>query len=267
MREQESIRTITTNATFIKTAGVLATKLRIDVQDARQLLLTEIWEHRYHGLQDIATTGLTNKQTRDIIFSRKDIERRRFNADNAHMNLFVPSEDGLGNNVVENVADTGAITTSYSEAEVERVLELVPVIFRQRNHEFVTMLLTQGEEATKAKLGLTNKQFNNNLKQLEVTLSKGNEARRKADRYLKSDTRIKDEANKKQAMNLLELLENDTPTPWVQKALQDTFDNEYFDRCWDVVKYQPRMIRDWNETPEARQDAYRFINKLQKLIN
>lgn len=265
MTEQQQLNTITTNATFIKTAGVLASKLHIEVQDARQLLLTEIWEHRYHGLQDIATTGLTNKQTRDIVFSRKDIERKQFNQDNAEMKLFVSSDNNQEQ--VNNIATQSTITTSYSEQEVQRVLVLVPTIFRQANHDFVTMLLTQGEDNTRQLLHLTKKQFNNNLKQLERTLSANHEGRKKADKYLKSDARIKDEANKKQAINLLELLENDTPQPWVQKALQDTFDNEYFDRCWDVVRYQPRMITAYNQTHEAKQDAYRFINELHKLIN
>lgn len=265
MTEQQQLNTIINHPTFIKTASVLASKLHIEVQDARQLLLVEIWEHRYHGLQDIAQEGLTSKQTRDIIFASKDIQRQQFNADNAKMKLFVSSDDNQEQ--VNNIATQSAITTSYSEKELERVLVLVPTIFRQANHEFVTTLLTQGEDNTRQLLHLTKKQFNNNLKQLERTLSANHEGRKKADKYLKSDARIKDEANQKQAMNLLELLENDTPQPWVQKALQDTFDNEYFDTCWDVVKYQPRMIRDWNNTEQARQDGYRFINELHKLIN
>lgn len=257
------IETITNNGTFRITVNVLANKLHISHEDAEHLLLTELWVHRYHGTQDITDT-LTSKQTRDIIFARKDIERKQFNQDNAEMKMFVSSDDNQEQ--VNNIATQSAITTSYSEKELERVLVLVPTIFRQANHEFVTTLLTQGEDNTRQLLHLTKKQFNNNLKQLERTLSEGKEARKKADRYLKSDEQIKQEANKKQAMNLIELIQQGAPTPWVQKALQDTFNNEYFDRAWDVVKYQPRMIRNWNNTPQAREDGYRFINELHKLI-
>lgn len=264
--ENQAIETIMRNEVFIKTSGVLASKLHIELKDARHLLLTNLWEHRFHGTEGISET-LTPKQTRDIIFARKDIERAMFSAENAHMKLFVSSEDEVGNSLVENVADSGSITTSYSEAELERVLILVPTIFTKNSQEFVTVLLTQGEETTKEKLDLTTKRFNGRLKQLEVTLSEGHIARRKADMYLKSDKQIREEANVQQCHNLIELLEQDTPQAWVQMALRDTIDNEYFDKAWDAVRFPPRMIRDWNETPQARQDGYKFISELHKLIN
>lgn len=266
MNEKQQINTIISDQTFIKTAGVLASKLHIGLQDARHLLLTEVWEHRYHGLQDIAST-LTSKQKRDLIFSRKDLERNSYNAENAHLALFTPSEDGKGNSVVEQVADTGTIHTSYSEDEVARVLALVPTIFRSRNHEFVTMLLTQGESATKEALGLSTKQFNNNMKQLEVTLSEGHEARLKADRFLKSDNQIKQEENVASAVNFMEMIEQEgTPVAWIQRWLWESMDNQFFDQVWDSGIKNPRaMIEQW-DTPSTRQDAYTFVNAVAKMI-
>lgn len=264
--EQQAIETIVSDPTFIKTAGVLASKLHIGLQDARHLLLTEVWEHRYHGLQDIATT-LTSKQKRDMVFARKDLERATYNAENAHTELFTQSEDDKGNSVVEQVADTGTIHTSYSEDEVSRVLALVPTIFRQRNHEFVTMLLTQGESATKEALGLSTKQFNNNLKQLELTMSEGHEGRKKADRFLKSDGQIEQEENIAKAINFMEMIQQEgTPVTWIQKWLWESMNNQFFDRVWDSGIKNPRaMIEQW-DTPSTRQDAYTFVNAVAKMV-
>lgn len=265
--EQQQIATIITDPTFIKTAGVLASKLHINLADARHLLLTEVWEHRYHGLQDVATTGLSAKQKRDMVFARKDLERATYNAENAHMTLFTPSEDGKGNSVVEQVADNGTIHTSYSENEVARVLALVPTIFRQRNHEFVTMLLTQSGELTKEALGLSTKQFNNNLKQLELTMSEGHEGRKKADRFLKSDNQIKQEENVASAINFMEMIEQEnTPVSWIQNWLWESMDNPFFDRAWDSgIKHPRAMIEQWDETVESRRDAYTFVNAVAKM--
>lgn len=265
--EQQQIATIVSDPTFIKTAGVLASKLHIGLQDARHLLLTEVWEHRYHGLQDIATTGLSAKQKRDMVFARKDLERATYNAENAHMALFTPSEDGKGNSVVEQVADNGTIHTSYSEQEIARVLALVPTIFRSRNHEFVTLLLTEGESATKEALGLSAKAFNNNMKQLERTMSEGHEGRKKADRYLKSDSQIKQEENIASAVNFMEMMEQDTPVTWIQKWLWESMDNPFFDQVWDSgIKHPRAMVEQWDETTEARRDAYTFVNTVAKMI-
>lgn len=263
---EQAIDTIITDPTFIKTAGVLASKLHIDLQDARHLLLTEVWEHRYHGLQDIAST-LTAKQKRDMVFARKDLERATYNAENAHMALFTQSENDKGNSVIENVADNGTIHTSYSEAEVERVLALVPTIFRQRNHEFITMLLTQGEEATKEVMGLSTKAFNNNMKQLQLTMSEGHEGRKKADRFLKSDGQIEQEENVTSANNFMVMIEQEnTPKVWIQNWLWESMDNPFFDRAWDSgIKHPRAMIEQWDETPEARRDAYTFVNAVAKM--
>lgn len=264
MREQEAIRTITTNATFIKTAGVLASKLHIELKDARQLLLTEIWEHRYHGLQDIATTGLTNKQTRDIIFASKDIQRQQFNADNAKMKLFVSSDDNQEQ--VNNIATQSTITTSYSDEEINRVLTATPYIFRQANQEFVSTLLTHGEEATKEKLSMTNKAFKNNMKQLERTLAIGHEARKKADRLLKSDSQIKQEANVEKAEQFIDMIQQRAPKEWIHKWLKESLDNPFFDKAWDNgIKYQGKLLHSW-DTHETRMDTYLFISGINKLI-
>lgn len=266
--EQQAIDTIISDPTFIKTAGVLASKLHIGLQDARHLLLTEVWEHRYHGLQDIATTGLSAKQKRDMVFARKDLERSTYNAENAHMALFTQSENDKGNSVVEQVVDTGSINTSYSEAEVERVLALVPTIFRSRNHEFITTLLTQGELATKEALGLSTKAFNNKMKQLELTMSEGHEGRKKADRFLKSDSQIKQEENVASAINFMEMIEQEgTPKVWIQNWLWESMDNSFFDRAWDSgIKHPRAMIEQWDETAEARRDAYTFVNAVAKIV-
>lgn len=266
--QQQAINAITSDQTFIKTVGVLASKLHVDLADARHLLLTEVWEHRYHGLQDIASTGLTGKQKRDMVFARKDLERATYNAENAHMALFTAAEDTNGNSLVEQVADTGTIHTSYSEDEVSRVLALVPTIFRQRSHSYVTMLLTEGESATKEALGLSRKQFNNNLKQLELTMSEGHEGRKKADRYLKSDSQIKQEQNVASAVSFMNMIEQEgTPVAWIQNWLWESMDNPFFDRAWDSgIKHPRAMIEQWDKTIEARRDAYTFVNAVAKMI-
>jgi len=265
MTEEQAIAVITTDKTFIKTAGVLGVNLQIKQEDAQHLLLTDLWEHRYHGLQNIAESGLTSKQQRDIIFSRKDIERATFKRENADMAMFVSDHNDDDTSLIDNLAGTPVEGTSYSEEEIKQVLVNVPNIFRKANHEFVTLLLTEGEEATKEILGMTTKQFNNNMKQLERSLSEGHEARKKADRVLISDAERKLQENKEIANTLIDLVEAGDEHAAIKALLEEIEDNPFFDPAWDKTKYPVRMIREWNHSTEAKIDGYKFMFEVSKL--
>lgn len=263
--QEQAMNTITQDETFKTTSKVLASKLHISTEDAQHLLLEDLYSHRYHDLRDVNGT-LTSKQQRDIIFSSKDIQRKQFKAENAQMKLFTPSEDSFGNSTIENVPRTHENQTSYSDEEINRVLTATPYIFRQANQEFVSTLLTHGEEATKEKLSMTNKAFKNNMKQLERTLAIGHEARKKADRLLKSDSQIKQEANVEKAEQFIDMIQQRAPKEWIHKWLKESLDNPFFDKAWDNgIKYQGKLLHSW-DTHETRMDTYLFISGINKLI-
>ena len=264
MSEQQ-INMITSDPTFIKTAGVLASKLHISLMDARQELLIELLEHRYHTLQDFGTT-LNGKQHRDMVFARKDLERKTFNYENATMKLFQPDTNSDGRSIVENLEVTPVQGTSYSDDEINRVLALAPSIFGEASTRYVTAVLTLGASEAMEQLGMTKRQFDNHMRNVMKTLADGGRAREKADRLLVSDAQIMRSENVKKAEQFLEMIDQGAPSVWIQKWLTEALDNPYFDKCFDATKYPGKMVRAF-DTTETRRDSYHFVEEIERIVS
>lgn len=262
---EQQINMITSDPTFIKTAGVLASKLHISLEDARQELLIELLEHRYHTLQDFGTT-LNGKQHRDMVFARKDLERKTYKAENAHMALFQPDTNSDGHSIVENLEGVPVQGTSYSDGEINRVLTLAPSIFGESSTRYVTAVLTLGASEAMEQLGMTKRQFDNHMRNVMKTLAHGGRAREKADRLLKSDREIKHTANVELAKSFLTMIDEDAPATWIENWLQQSMDNVFFDRAWDRVKHPQAMTKMFDST-KTRQDSYRFVAEIERIVS
>lgn len=259
------VNTIITDPTFIKTAGVLSSKLQISLEDARQELLIELLEHRYHTLQDFGTT-LNGKQHRDMVFARKDLERKTYKAENAHMTLFQPDSNSEGKSLIENLEDVHVQGTSYSDDEINRVLALAPSIFGESSTRYVTAILTLGASEAMEELGMNKRQFDNHMRNVMKTLSEYGRAREKADKLLKSDREIKQKANVELAKNFLEMIDQGAPDEWIETWLMEALDNPFFDKCFDATKYPGKMVRAF-DTTETRQDSYHFVEELERIVS
>lgn len=255
---------IISTPTFQVTSRALASALHIPLADAKTELLTEIHEHRH--LLDEVTGELTDSQIKAIIFAKRDILTKHFKAEQARQSVITPATDSKGNNLVNNMEalpDTGR----YSEDELVRVLSVSDKLFDSRSREFAVTLLTQGQEATKEAFGLDTRKFNRKLKQLTEQFEKeGSYSRKKADRLVKSDYQLKHEQNVKMAEQFIEMIDEDVPNTWIVSWLNQSIDNPYFDQCWDKVRYQGVLLREGFATPAGRQEAYKFVNQLQKMI-
>ena len=140
-------------------------------------------------------------------------------------------------------------------------------MFDKRSREFAVTLLTQGQEATKEAFGLDTRKFNRKLKQLTEQFEKeGSYSRKKADRLLKSDYQLKHEENIELAKQFLEMIDEDVPNEWITRWLQQSIDNPYFDEAWDEIRFQGVLLREGFSTPAGRQEAYKFVNQLQEMI-
>lgn len=258
--------TIMATETFQITSRTLAKALRIPLADAQTELLTEIHEHR-HVLDNVDVIGeLTDAQKKAIQFAKRDILTKHFKAEQALQAIETSAVDDKGTSLVENMEalpDTGR----YSEDELVRVLSVSDKLFDKRSREFAVTLLTQGREASKESFGLDNRKFNKKLKQLTEQFEKeGSYSRKKANRLVKSDYQLKHEQNVALAEQFIEMIDEEVPNEWITRWLQQSIDNPYFDEAWDKVRYQGKLLREGFSTPAGRQEAYAFVNQLQKMI-
>lgn len=264
MNEQQ-ITTVMHSAEFQQSAMHIAGQLRISKQDAEAMLIEELWSHR-HVLDTVEET-LTGKEKAHINFGKKDLLRSAYGETNAHMKLFTGTTDDKGHSLIDDVPDTVMQAVSYSEGEIERSLVATEHIMTANQFEFIEGTLTSGADGYMAEHHLTPKVFNQKLKRIEEQL-KGKHDR--LDKVLQSDAELELKKNQQLAQSLYKMImgEQDTPKQWVQKALLETMDNRYFDKLWDTagIKHPRAMIRDWDDTTEARQDGYRFVIALEQMI-
>lgn len=260
----ETPTTIMATDTFQITSRTLAKALRISLADAQAMLIEEIHEHRH--VLDSAKSELTDSQIKAIIFAKRDILTKVFKQQTARQAIETPAVDDKGNNLVNNMAGLPNVTR-YSEDELIRVLNVADKLFDKRSREFAVTLLTQGQEATKEAFGLDTRKFNRKLKQLTEQFEKeGSYSRKKANRLLKSDYQLKHEENVQMAEQFLEMIDEDVPNEWITRWLQQSIDNPYFDEAWDKVRFQGKLLREGFSTPASRQEAYKFVNQLQEMI-
>ena len=247
---------------FKKSASVIARELRILRQDAEVLLIENIWEHR--GVLSSTTDTVTDQGLAHINFAKKDVLRADHKYENATMKLFQPDTDTGGKSLIENVATLEDNTVSYSPEEVERAILATSLVLTKNQAEFIEDVLTKGAESVNENHGWTNAVFNQRMKRIEATLG---EKQDKLSGVLKSDAQIRHEKNLLKAQSIIDMVNTDsTPMAWIQKALTDSMDDVFFDICWDNVKHPRAMVRDWDATPSARQDGYKFMTALEELI-
>lgn len=264
MNEQQ-IATVMASTEFQQSAMYIAGQLRISKQDAEAMLIEELWSHR-HVLDTVEET-LTSRQKGHVNFGKRDVLRTEWNETNAHMKLFTPTTDDSGHSLIDDVPDTVMQAVSYSEGEIERALVATEIIMTANQFEFIEGTLTSGADGYMAEHHLTLKVFNQKLKRIEEQL-KGKHDR--LDKVLQSDAELELKKNQQLAQGLYDMImgNQDTPKQWIQKALLETMDNSYFDRVWDAarIKHPRKMVMDWDDTTEARQDGYRFVTALEQMI-
>lgn len=264
MNEQQ-IATVMASTEFQQSAMHIAGQLRISKRDAEAMLIEELWSHRH--VLDTVGKSLTGKQKAHINFGKKDILRSEWNQENATMKLFTGTTDDKGHSLIDDVPDTVMQAVSYSDGEIERALIATQHTLTANQFEFIEGVLTKDAEGYMAEHGLSPKVFNQKMKRIEEQL-KGRHDR--LDKVLQSDAKLEERKNQQLAQGLYDMImgEQDTPKQWIQKALLETMDNSYFDKVWDSagIKHPRAMIRDWDGTPEARQDGYRFVTALEQMI-
>ena len=255
---------IISTPTFQVTARTLAKALRITLADAKTELLTEIHEHRH--VLDEATAELTDSQKKAIQFAKRDILTKHFKQQSARQSIETSAVDDKGTSLVENM-EALPETGRYSEDELVRVLSVSDGLFNKQSQEFATNLLLHGKEWVKNEMGYDERIFNKKLKRIIASFDDpASYSRKKADRLVKSDYQIKHESNVALAEQFLEMVEQDAPNTWIVSWLNQSIDNPYFDPAWDVVKYQGVLLREGFSTPSSRQEAYKFVNKLNEMI-
>ena len=260
----ETPEAIMATNTFQVTSRTLAKALHVKLQDAQAMLIQEIHEHR-HVLDEV-TGVLTDSQKKAIQFAKRDILTKHFKAEQARQSVETQAVDDKGNNLVNNMAGLPNVTR-YSEDELIRVLDVADKLFDKRSREFAVTLLTQGQEATKEAFGLDTRKFNRKLKQLTEQFEKeGSYSRKKASRLVKSDYQIHHEENVQMAEQFIQMVDEDVPNEWITRWLQQSIDNPYFDEAWDEIRFQGVLLREGFATPAGRQEAYKFVNAINTMI-
>ena len=256
--------TIMATDTFQITSRTLSKALRISLADAQTELLTEIHEHR-HVLDEV-TGELTDSQKKAIQFAKRDILTKVFKQQTARQGIETQAVDDKGTSLVENM-EALPETGRYSEDELVRVLSVSDKLFNKQSQDFATNLLLHGKEWVKAEMGFDERVFNKKLKRIIASFDDPTSySRKKADKLIKSDYQIHHEANVALAKQFLEMIDEDVPNDWITNWLQQSIDNPYFDEAWDKVRYQGKLLREGFSTPAGRQEAYKFVNQLQEMI-
>ena len=263
-KADETPTTIMATDTFQVTSRTLAKALHVKLQDAQAMLIQEIHEHR-HVLDEV-TGVLTDAQKKAIQFAKRDLLTKHFKAEQARQSVITPATDSKGNNLVENM-EALPETGRYNEDELIRVLNVADGLFNKQSQEFATNLLLHGKEWVKNEMGYDERVFNKKLKRIIASFDDPTSySRKKADKLIKSDYQIHHEENAKMAEQFIEMIDEDVPNEWITRWLQQSIDNPYFDEAWDKVRYQGKLLREGFSTPAGRQEAYKFVNQLQKMI-
>ena len=263
-KADETPTTIMATNTFQVTSRTLAKALRIPLQDAQAMLIQEIHEHR-HVLDEV-TGELTPKQIKAIIFAKRDILTKHFKEQEARQGIETQAVDDKGTSLVENM-EALPETGRYSEDELVRVLSVSDKLFNKQSQDFATNLLLHGKEWVKAEMGFDERVFNKKLKRIIASFDDPTSySRKKADKLIKSDYQIHHEENVALAEQFLEMIDEDVPNEWITRWLQQSIDNPYFDKAWDKVRYQGKLLREGFSTPAGRQEAYKFVNAINTMI-
>ena len=265
-KADETPTTIMATPTFKITSRAVAKALRISLADAQAMLIEEIHEHR-HVLDDVDVTDvLTDAQKKAIQFAKRDILTKVFKQQTARQAIETQAVDDKGTSLVENM-EALPETGRYSEDELVRVLSVSDKLFNKQSQDFATNLLLHGKEWVKAEMGLDERVFNKKLKRIIASFDDPTSySRKKADKLIKSDYQIHHGENVALAEQFLEMIDEDVPNEWITRWLQQSIDNPYFDEAWDEIRFQGVLLREGFATPAGRQEAYKFVNAINTMI-
>lgn len=266
IKNNETASKIMTNEVFKNASVRIAGQFNIPLDEAKADLMYEIANHR--GVLQEVNGPLTAHQLAHINFAKKDILRHTHNQDVKEQELFLPAETSEGVNLVDlNVkAINVSHHTSFSDKEIERVIEVLPLIYQKRTAVKIAELLTVGEEQFKENHEMETKTFNKDLKRY-IAIANKPESREKLDNVLFTDKKLIEIKNKNLAQSFLDMVEQDVPDEWFNTWFKIIEDNEWFDEAFDFVEHPQNMIENWDKNTQARKDGYGFIKELNYLLN
>lgn len=265
IKNNETASKIMTNEVFKNASVRIAGQFNIPLDEAKADLMYEIANHR--GVLQEVGNELTAHQLAHINFAKKDILRHTHNQDVKEQELFMPAETSEGVNLIDlnfegvNVANH----TSFSEKEIERVIEVLPLIYQKRTALKIAELLTVGEEQFKENHEMETKTFHKDLKRY-IAIANKPESREKLDNVLFTDKELIEIKNRQLAQSFLDMVEQDVPDEWFSTWFKIIEDNEWFDEAFDFIKNPRNMIENWDKNVQARKDGYEFISELRYLI-
>lgn len=261
----EAVRKIMGHKVFNNASVKIAGQFNTSLDEAKADLMYEIANHR--GVLQEVGNELTAHQLAHINFAKKDILRHTHNRDVKEQEIFMPAETNDGVNLIDlnfegiNVADH----TSFSDKEIERVIEVLSLIYQKRTAIKIAELLTVGEEQFKENHAMETKTFHKDLKRY-IAIANKPESREKLDNVLFTDKELIEIKNKNLAQSFLDMVEQDVPDEWFSTWFKIIEDNEFFDEAFDFVEHPQNMIENWDKNTQARLDGYGFIGGLRYLI-
>lgn len=262
----EAVRKIMGHKVFNNASVKIAGQFNTSLDEAKANLMYEISSHR--GVLQVVGNELTAHQLAHINFAKKDILRHTHNQDVKEQEIFMPAETNEGVNLIDlnfdgiNVADH----TSFSNKEIERVIEVLPLIYQKRTAIKIAELLTVGEEQSKLNHGMETKTFHKDLKRY-IAIANKPESREKLDNVLFTDKELIEKKNRQLAQSFLDMIEQDTSDEWFSTWFKIIEDNEWFDEAFDFIKNPKNMVENWDKNTQARTDGYEFISELRYLLN
>lgn len=250
---------------FKNASKKIAGQFNESLHQAQTDLIEDIFLHR--GVLHNIGAELTAQQLAHINFSKKDILRNTHKQDVKESQMFMSDTTSEGVSLIDlnfggiNIADH----TSFSNKEIERVIEVLPLIYQKRTAVKIAELLTVGEAEYKQNHNLEAKTFNRDVKRWIAVANKP-ESRGKLDDVLFTDKELEEIANRNLAQSFLDMIEQDAPDEWFNTWFEIIEDNEWFDEAFDFVEHPKNMIEHWDKNKQARLDGYEFISELRYLI-
>lgn len=245
--DNATVETIMNDKNFIISATDISNKLGVGLFEAKQELILDIAQHRH--VLDKASGNLTAHQKAHINFSKKDVLRNSFKVINKEAELFTPDTNDEGQSVIDLNDINTSDHTSFSKAEIQRAIALVPDIFDKRSAGYVIELLTDGEKAFRENhTEMDNRMFNRKLKSWLVAPDKKREL---IDSKLFTNKELQEIANRSLAQSFLDMVEQDAPDEWFSTWFKIIEDNEWFDEAFIFIEHPKNMMEHWDKNTQA----------------
>nr|WP_027822166.1 hypothetical protein [Lactiplantibacillus plantarum] len=267
MINQNNLNRIIASRTFETNTHNIANRLVISDLDARELLCTELAEHRLSKYSNDELASLLDDKDPNlnwkITYAAKDVVSKHYRA------MGKQAEHEYHGQLAE--IETGVIKLANGD-KVEDITEyqlakVVQQFATKSSRLFVDLLLRYGKTETMAQMRLTNKQFNRKLRNCQSYVAK----------HRSKFSLVTDKARQRQlyvlnALNELDAIINGTREgcvqDWIGSHIKLT--NELLSTS--EVRYQGTIVRAFEQASKA--DQYAFIrecisqqNKSQDWIN